>query len=161
MMTKICDLAYEIDGDTINLEQDLGCGEVSRIDLHPMHLRLLCAEAGLFKGDTDAWREVEKLSRRVRLLADRIEHLGQYLNLYSDSAHADLSYEQTYATATADLAAEFVADLPQCVGVGTGQDADAGNAVVTQGALPVSNAMQRQATPHNAKQGSLSLEVKQ
>lgn len=160
MMTKIYDLAYEINGDTINLEQDLGCGEVSRVDLHPMHLRLLCAEAGLFRGDADAWREVEKLSRRVRLLAHRIEHLGEYLNLYSDSAHADLSYEQTYATATADLAAEFVADLPKCAHTEIGRDADAGNADVTHDALP-SNAKQRQATPENAKQGALALEGNQ
>jgi hypothetical protein len=156
MMTKIYDLAYSIDGDTINLEQDMGCGEVSRIDLHPMHLRLLCVEAGLFRGDADAWREVEKLSRRVRLLAQRINHLGEYLCVHSDADHADLTYEQTYATATADLADEFVADLPVVVRNDSGQIADTGNDEVTPTPLP--SATKRQLTPSNAKQGALGLE---
>lgn len=156
MMTKIYDLAYEINGDTINLEQDMGCGEISRIDLHPMHLRVLCTEAGLFRGDADAWREVEKLARRIRVLADRIEHLGEYLSLYSDSDHADLSYEQTYANATLDIAEEFVADLPECTLPDSGPAG--GNAGVTRGPLP-SNATTRQGTPRNASQGALPLEA--
>lgn len=150
MMTKIFDLAYEINGDTINLEQDLGCGEVSRIDLHPIHLRLLCAEAGLLRGDADAWREVEKLSRRVRLLAQRIDHLGEYLCLHSDSEHADLTYEQTYATATADLADEFVADLPAFVCTDSGQGADTDDDQVTRASLP----------GEAKRQGSLALETR-
>jgi hypothetical protein len=155
MMTKLYDLAFEINGDTINLEQDMGCGEVSRIDLHPMHLRLLCAEAGLFKGDADAWREVEKLSRRIRLLTDRINHLGEYLCLHSDSEHADLTYEQTYATATADLADEFVMDLPKSVRTEIGKDADTSNGQVTPKPLP--GTTKCQLTPGNATQGALAL----
>jgi hypothetical protein len=154
MLTKIFDMSYEVDGDQITIEQDTGCGEVNSVYLHPIHLRLICAELGLFKGDTDAWREVEKLSRRVRLLQARAEHLTEYLHEFSDSDHADLTYERTFAQATADLATEFVLDLPQSVRMDEGQDADAGNDAVTPAPLP----RKRHATPGNANQSALALE---
>lgn len=87
------------------------------VDLHPMHLRFIAEKLGLVRemsaSEADALRMVDKLARRIRLLAERIGHLGEYLALYSDSKHADLSYEQTYATATADLADEFVREIDE------------------------------------------------
>ena len=44
-------------------------------------------------------------------MADRIDHLADYMPDHSDHKHANLDYELTYATATADIAAEFVAEL--------------------------------------------------
>ena len=46
-MEKIYDIAYEIDGDTINLEQDIGHGEVHSVALHRIHLQLLAEKMGL------------------------------------------------------------------------------------------------------------------
>lgn len=46
-MEKIYDLAFEIEGENIRLEQDAGIGEIHVIDLHMIHLRLLAERAGL------------------------------------------------------------------------------------------------------------------
>ena len=51
------------------------------------------------------------MQRRLLVLRDRIDELADYLCKHSDHKHADLSYEMTYANATADIAAEFVAEL--------------------------------------------------
>ena len=77
MMTKIYDLAYEVNGDTISLEQDLGCGDVSRIDLHRIHLRLLAEELGLVSSSSSikAHSAVARLSRQMRTLCKRIDQL--------------------------------------------------------------------------------------
>ena len=45
------------------------------------------------------------------MLADRIDHLADFLGNHSDHKRADLSYETTYANASADIAAELVAEL--------------------------------------------------
>ena len=49
--------------------------------------------------------------QQPHVLRERCEHLGRYLAITSDSAHADLTYEQNYSEATADIADEFCADL--------------------------------------------------
>ena len=41
----------------------------------------------------------------------RIDHLADYLALHSDHKHADLSYETTYARASADIAHALCDDL--------------------------------------------------
>lgn len=58
------------------------------------------------------------MQRRLLVLRDRIDELAGYLCKHSDHKHADLSYEMTYANATADIAAEFVAEFDD-VQVGT------------------------------------------
>lgn len=113
-MQKIPDLAWAIDGTVVRLEQDAGMGDVVVIDLHPMHVRLLASELGLLKGDPDAWRRVEILERRLRLLAERIAELDDRLWAVpvcppgSRNDDPDLYFSD----ATRVLAAEFVADLP-------------------------------------------------
>ena len=71
----------------------------------------LTAEHVNNKSGPKAAKEIATLQRRMLVLRDRIDHLAEYLALHSDSQHADLSYEQTYATATADIADEFCAEL--------------------------------------------------
>jgi hypothetical protein len=89
-----------------------GCNEASTILLSPWQLRAVCEKFDLLAtSDPQAAKHIATLERRLRLLRDRINHLGEYLALHSDSEHADLSYEQTYATATADIADEFCAEL--------------------------------------------------
>lgn len=108
MFTKIDDLAYEIDGDTIDLEQSTGCGEVERVRLHRVHLKHLAELARIVKAPSPS---SEALARRLRVLRGRIDHLADWLANHSDHKHADLTYELTYATATADIADEFCEGL--------------------------------------------------
>lgn len=115
MLTQIYDLAYEVDEDGgVNLEQDAGCGEVSRITLHPIHVRLLAEEAGILapSSNIEADRTIARLCRQMRTLHDRINFLDDWLHHQSDDEHADLSYEQTYSMATWEIANEFLKDLP-------------------------------------------------
>jgi len=110
------DLTIEfMDDDTgdglILLESDCS-GNVDRVAIHPVHLRYMAEKCGLVAtSDPQAQRTIAMLTRRLNLLRDRIDHLGSWLANHSDHAHADLSYECTYAIATADIAAEFCADL--------------------------------------------------
>lgn len=124
-MIKIYDLAYEIDGDAIELEQGAGCGDVSRITLHPIHLRMLAEKTGLLAPsmNIDAGRTIARLSRQMRLLLDRINTLDDWLNQAAQRGHEDLAEETTYSFATWEMANEFCKELP-------------GNAGVTPAALP-------------------------
>jgi hypothetical protein len=95
----------------ILLESDNG-GNVDRVAIHPIHLRYMAEKSGLVAtSDPAANRTISTLTRRLNLLRDRIDHLGEWLSKHSGHLHVDLSYECTYATATAEIAAEFCADL--------------------------------------------------
>jgi hypothetical protein len=95
----------------ILLESDNG-GNVDRVAIHPIHLRYMAEKSGLVAAsDPAANRTISTLTRRLNLLRDRIDHLGEWLSKHSGHLHVDLSYECTYATATAEIAAEFCADL--------------------------------------------------
>lgn len=100
-------------GPVIFLSQPAeGYNDPDKICLHPWQLREVCERFGILATtDPQAQKTIAALTRRLLVLRDRIDHLGEYLALHSDSAKADLSYEQSYATATADIAAEFCADL--------------------------------------------------
>jgi hypothetical protein len=110
-LEKMFDLAWGIDGNTISLEQDCGIGEVHRIDLHSIHVRLLASELGMFKGDEDAWRRVSTLERRMRMLLARIDRLDTLLLSAAERGHENLETETIYSAATLDLAEEFCAEL--------------------------------------------------
>jgi hypothetical protein len=110
-MEKLYDLAWAIEGNTINLEQDCGSGEVHRIDLHPMHVRMLAQRLGMFNGDGDAWRRVATLERRMRLLLARIDRLDTLLLNAAARGHEGLEAETIYSGATLDLATEFCAEM--------------------------------------------------
>ena len=79
--------------------------------VHPWQLRAVCEQFGIIASDPQAAKTIATLTRRLLLLRDRIDALADYLANHSDSKHADLTYEQTYSTATADIADEFCADL--------------------------------------------------
>lgn len=116
MNDSIPDLKIELMDDGIGdglilLEQE-SCGNVDRVSIHPIHLRYMAEKCGLVAtSDPMAQRTIATLARRLILLRDRIDHLGDWLANNSDHRHADLTYECTYATATADIAAEFCAEL--------------------------------------------------
>jgi len=82
--------------------------------IHPWQLRAVCEQFGIIASDAQAAKTIATLTRRLHLLHDRIDFLAYWLANHSDSKHADLSYEQTYANATADIAEEFCADF-ECV----------------------------------------------
>lgn len=113
MLTKIEDLAYEVEGDSVTLEQDGGLGEVDRIILHRLHVAQLATEMGLLRGGPDAWAQVATLQRRLRLLCERIATLDDLLwSVPSFPPQRAPSSDCVYSQATRELAEEFVADLP-------------------------------------------------
>ena len=92
----------------IMLEQD-GGGNTDRVALHPIHLRYLAEKTGLLEmADLQSQKTITALKRRLETLFDRIDFMHNYLCNHSDSRHADLTFEQTYATATLDIAHEFM-----------------------------------------------------
>ena len=95
----------------IVLEQD-SAGNIDRVAIHPIHIRHMVEKMGLVESsDLQAQKTIATLTRRLLVLHERIDHMAYWLATHSDSKHADLSYEQTYATATADIAGEFCAEL--------------------------------------------------
>jgi hypothetical protein len=99
------------DDGLIVLEQDCG-GNVDRVAIHLIHLRYMAEKCDLVvSSDPQAQRAITTLTRRVNLLRDRIDHLSAWLADRLDHHQVDLTYACTYATATADVAAEFCADL--------------------------------------------------
>lgn len=105
------ELMTDEQGSLIILEQD-SCGNVDRVAIHPIHIRHMAEKMGLIEtSDPTAHKTIATLTRRLLALNDRIVHIAYWLTNHSDSKHADLSYEQNYATATADIAAEFCAEL--------------------------------------------------
>lgn len=104
--------ALDEESGLLLLQQDSG-GNLDRIAIHPVHVRHIAERFGLVPaGNAAAHRAIRTLARRLRVLRDRINYLGEYLALHSDHQHADLSYEQAYAMATADIADEFCEGLP-------------------------------------------------
>ena len=79
--------------------------------VHPWQLRAVCEQFGITASDPQTARTIATLTRRLHLLRERIDFMADWLANHSDSKHADLSYEQTYARATADIAEEFCAEL--------------------------------------------------
>lgn len=100
-------------GPAIMLEQQEGIEDTQAIVIHPWQLRAACEHLGIIAADPQAERTIATLQRRVITLASRIDFLADYLASHSDSRNADLSFEQTYARATADIAAEFIADIDE------------------------------------------------
>jgi len=95
----------------ILLTQDSG-GNNDSVAIHPIHLRYMAEKMGLVESsDPTTHKTIVTLTRRMNLLRNRIEHLADWLENHSDGKHVDLSYGQIYATATAEIANEFCADL--------------------------------------------------
>lgn len=98
-------------GTLIILEQD-GGGNIDRLAIHPIHLRYMAEKFGLVEtSDPQAAKTIATLQRRIRILRDRIDYLGNYLTNESDRERANLDFEISYAEATADMADEFCADM--------------------------------------------------
>ena len=118
MNDSIPDLKIELINDGVGdglimLTQD-NCGNVDSVAIHPMHLRYMAEKMGLIESsDPKAQKTIATLTRQMLALRERIDHLADWLANHSDHKHADLSYEMTYATATADIAEAFCYDLSE------------------------------------------------
>lgn len=101
-------------GTEILLTQRDTCGNGDDVvTLHRWQLRAICDHFGITAADEQAAKMIATLQRRMLVLTARIAHLAHYLVTCSDHVHADLDYETGYATATAEIADEFVADFAQ------------------------------------------------
>lgn len=81
-------------------------GDAYSVSLHPIHLRYLAEKMGLIEtSGPQAIKTIDKLTRRLHLLRDRVEHLANSL------ATNPSGCQQDYARATADIANEFCAEL--------------------------------------------------
>lgn len=109
MSNHFPDLKIERAADGCIILESVDMGNIDRVTIHPVHLRYLADTFGL--GDTTTHKTIAALTRRLQLLNHRIQHLDNWLCNYSDSKHADLSYEQAYSGGTADMAEEFCAEL--------------------------------------------------
>lgn len=117
----------------ILLEQNIGCGEVGSVNIHPIHLRLMAEKMGLVEtSGPQAHKTVATLKRRLLTLTDRINYLTNYLATYSDHKHADLSHELTYSTATSDIANEFCAEMGDAAPDSPNSGLPAANPIETQ-----------------------------
>lgn len=115
-MTRIDDLSYEINGDWVNLEQGAGCGEVSYLTLHRIHLAHLVREAGLPVPDDGAQRTIAKLAARLRKLRERIDRAAYVIGeVDSLSEDEEASTEQLEVWYLRDLAEDLTDDLDDLV----------------------------------------------
>jgi hypothetical protein len=110
MKTKIFDMAYEIDNDMADIEQDVGCGEVNAVYLHKTQIGVLAGEMGLLKGDADAWRRVAALERRLGLIRDRIEMLDGMLWKVAEDRY-EVNDACVFSEATLDVVNEYCAEI--------------------------------------------------
>lgn len=111
MLTKIDGLAYEVNGDSVLIEQDDQCGNVDRVFLHRVVLAHLSGEMGIFtkREDSPVHRELRTLRRRLRVAAERAGRLDCMLQ--QCGSHEDLSLEQALSSATAGLLDDWMQEL--------------------------------------------------
>ena len=99
------------DGPMVRLEQQEGIDDTMVIVVHPWQLRAACQQLGILHADPEAERTTARLTRRLAAVTERIEQLNEYLQAYGATEYVNLRSEQAYSQATADLAAEFAADV--------------------------------------------------
>lgn len=90
--------------------------EPGTVLIHPWQLRAVCEQFGIIASDPQAAKTIATLTRRLMVLNERVNHLASYLTNQSGK-DAGLTYAHSYAMATADIAAEFCAELmdaPPC-----------------------------------------------
>ena len=100
-------------GPAIMLTQQEGIEDAHVVRVHPWQLRAVCEQFGIIARDQQAEKTIATLTRRLQLLNTRIQHLDNWLRTMSDSDHADLTYEMGFSGGTADMAAEFCAELAE------------------------------------------------
>lgn len=100
-------------GPAIMLTQQEGIEDAHVVRVHPWQLRAVCEQFGIIASNPQVEKTIAILTRRIQLLNGRIQHLDNWLRTFSDSDHADLTYEMSYSGGTADMAEEFCAELTE------------------------------------------------
>jgi len=98
-------------GAAVMLTQQDGIDDPVTIMVHPWQLRAACQHLGILHTDPEAERAAARLARRLKVLAERINQLNDHIQAHRGTEHVGLRFEQAYAQATADLAAEFMHDM--------------------------------------------------
>lgn len=107
MMTQIPDIAFEIDGDLVRIEQSAGCGEVTSVDLHRLHLRHLAELLGSARSGLEY--RVERALLRLWVRLDQMTDdcwLDEVVHCVGDG----LTYE-TYAIDARNILSDILEDL--------------------------------------------------
>jgi len=101
-LIQIPDLSYYIhpDGPWIDLEQNAGCGEVDRITLHRIHLRLLLEEVGHLLPPPSADELITRISKLI------CDILGDLANETGISAGVDRAVDRL--TALVEMLPDYV-----------------------------------------------------
>lgn len=110
-MTTIPDIKYEIDGDTINLEQDIGCGEVHSVSLHRIHFDHIASKLGVPSLTITAEtikRRLEIIESRINALADAEHYRKEIIERCGSGIEFIIELDAVCALAT-----EFLADIDQ------------------------------------------------
>jgi hypothetical protein len=115
-MIDIPCLKIDRDGDgpdePLLLEQECS-GNIDRISLHPSQVRLLAERMGFLpEHSDDANRIIARLSRHLRILAERIDLLDDMMLNIGAKGRESVDEECAYSAASWQLANEFVNDLP-------------------------------------------------
>jgi len=98
------------DDGTLLLEQDTG-GNVDRVQVHPLHIRLIAEHFGLAPtGDPTAARTIATLERRLRLVREEVELLDSWLHAESSADRINLE-EMVKARDILTMLDEFIADF--------------------------------------------------
>jgi len=100
-------------GPAVMLTQQDDINEPATIVMHPWQLRAACEYLGILHADPVSAGMAARLTRRLRVLTERIDQLNEYLQAYGATEYVNLKFEQAYSQATADLAAEFVTELEE------------------------------------------------
>lgn len=113
-MIHIPNLTIDRDGDgpdvQVMLTQDFG-GNEHMVSLHPSQVKVLAERMGILAPDADAQRTIARLSRQLRLLADRIDRMDTMLLGIGEKGRECVEEECAYSAASLELAQEFLADL--------------------------------------------------
>lgn len=155
MMEKIFDIAFEFNGDYIELEQDAGCGEVNNISLHITHLRLLAERAGLLTSIPEPTLPAGLVRKLIRLKNDASYYAADcWMDEIGERISDGLAY-RLGMTAVMDLLDDILFDIDITPG---GAEGAAG--------LPAPNADILQtdcghgaADPRNEKSAAISVTV--
>lgn len=98
------------DDGTLLLEQDAG-GQVDRVQVHPLHIRLIAERFGLAStGDPTAARQISKLQRRLRLVREEVALLDDWLHAESSADRISLE-EMVKARDILTMLNEFIVDF--------------------------------------------------
>lgn len=108
---RIPELAIEpCDDGSLLLAQDAG-GQVDRVQVHPLHIRLIAERFGLAPtGDPRAARQISTLQRRLRLVREEVALLDEWLHAESSADRIALE-EMVKARDILTMLNEFIADF--------------------------------------------------